>query len=111
MTDTDTQRIAQLNDVARRAMGVACRVFQTEGISGLSREEQSAIREKVEKYDAFTPDNNPWGERDFGAFTHNGNKIFWKIDYYALDLKHGSEDPSDPHQTIRILTIMLANEY
>lgn len=111
MTDIQTQRIAQLNDVARRAMGIACRVFLTEGIYGLSKEDQSAIREKVEKFNDFTPDNNPWGERDFGAFTHNENKIFWKIDYYAPDLKHGSEDPADPSQTIRVLTIMLASEY
>lgn len=111
MTDNRTQRIAELNDVARRAMGIACRLFQTEGICQLPPEDQSAIREKVEKFDNFTPDNNPWGERDFGAFIHNGHKIFWKIDYYALDLQHGSEDPADPNQTVRVLTIMLAEEY
>ena len=111
MTDIQTQRIAQLNDVARRAMGIACRVFITEGIRQLPCEDQSIIRLKVENFDAFTPDNNPWGERDFGAFTHNGQKIFWKIDYYALDMKHLSEDPADPSQTVRVLTIMLAEEY
>jgi Protein of unknown function (DUF3768) len=57
----------------------------------------------------------PYGEHDFGAFTfdHEGEslRIFWKIDYYAPDLLHGSEDPADPAQTIRVLTIMLAEEY
>jgi len=73
--------------------------------------DQSEIREKVETFDAFTPDNDPHGEHDFGAFEHNGQKIFWKIDSYAPDMEHGSEDPSDPAQTVRVLTIMLASEY
>lgn len=50
----------------------------------LPPEDQSAIREKVETFADFTPDNDPWKERDFGAFDHNGDKIFWKIDYYVI---------------------------
>ena len=78
--------------------------------------DQSAIREKVETFDAFAPDNDPYGERDFGAFEHNGNRIFWKIDYYdrasfGTGRDMGSEDPSDPAKTLRVLTIMLASEY
>ena len=72
---------------------------------------QSAIREEVERFNAFTADNDPNGERDFGAFTIEGKKVFWKIDYYAPDMAHGSEDPADPKQTVRVLTIMLAEEY
>jgi hypothetical protein len=53
----------------------------------------------------------PHGERDFGAFDHDGRRIFWKIDYYDRALHHGGEDPSDPGQTARVLTIMLASEY
>jgi Protein of unknown function (DUF3768) len=93
---TDTQRIAELNDLCRKAIGVAGRVFQTQGISALPQHDQSAIREKVELFDDFTPDNDPYGEHDFGAFDHEGEKIFWKIDYYAPDMEHGSENPADP---------------
>jgi len=110
-TDSQIRTIAKLNDLCRTAMGVASRVFQTQGINAFSPKDQSAIREKVERFDAFTEDNDPHGERDFGAFEHCGECIFWKIDYYAPDLLHGSEDPSDPKQTIRVLTIMLASEY
>lgn len=77
----------------------------------LPPKDQSAIREKVETFDAFTPDNDPYGECDFGAFEHNGERIFWKIDYYDTALSKGSEDPTDPQQTVRVLTIMLASEY
>ena len=112
MTDDEkTKRIVYLNDLARTAMGIASRVFQTQGISALPPRDQSAIRDKVELFNAFTPDNDPHGERDFGAFDHAGERIFWKIDYYDQTMTQGSEDPSDPKQTMRILTIMLASEY
>ena len=110
-TDDKTDKIAALNDLCRRAMGIAGRLVQTAGISALPQEDQSAIREKVETFDAFTPDNDPHKERDFGAFEHNGERIFWKIDYYDTALTYHSEDASDPKQTVRVLTIMLASEY
>jgi Protein of unknown function (DUF3768) len=72
---------------------------------------QTAIREKVETFDNFTSDNVPYGEHDFGVIEHEENRIFWKIDYYAPDMMHGSENPADPKQTIRVLTLMLAEEY
>ena len=106
------ERIAKLNDLCRTAMGVAGRLVQTAGISALPPPVQSAIREKVERFSDFSADNDPHGERDFGAFTVPGvpENIFWKIDYYAPDLVHGSENPTDPQQTVRVLTIMLASE-
>ena len=81
MSDTTTKKIAELNDLCRMAMGVAGKLFQTAGISALPLSDQSAIREKVETFNSFTPDNDPHGGRDFGAFEHNGERIFWKIDY------------------------------
>lgn len=108
---TTTKRIAELNDLARTAMGVASRLIQTPGISALDPADQSAIRELVEKFNDFKPGNDPYGEHDFGAIEHNGNKVFWKIDYYDKALAYGSEHPEDPGQTTRVLTIMLAEEY
>lgn len=118
------ERIARLNDLARRAMGIACVVVATEGIRALPEPDQSRLRELVETFDAFTPDNDPYGERDFGAIYQGVDgvwstlqpvdvavTVFWKIDAYDRELRFGSEDPADPAVTRRVLTIMLASEY
>lgn len=42
---------------------------------------------------------------------HDGTPIFWKIDYYDRKVEFGSENPADPAQTTRVLTLMLAQEY
>lgn len=105
------EKIAELNDLCRKTMGSTGRVFQTQGIAALPLLDQMAIWQKVETFDAFTADNDPHGERDFGAFRHAGQRIFWKIDYYDPTLTKGSEDPTDPAQTVRVLTIMLASEW
>lgn len=109
--DPRTQRIAHLNDLARTAMGVASKLVLTPGILALSDADQSAIREAVESFDQFTSDNDPYGERDFGIIRHNGQSVYWKIDYYDSNLLYGSEDPADPAQTTRVLTLMLSCEY
>jgi hypothetical protein len=107
----NTARIAQLNDLARTAMGIGGKLIQTSGISALSPKDQSAIREAVETFNVFTKGDDPYGEHDFGAVTVNGHKVFWKIDYYDKSLEYGSDDPANPAVTTRVLTIMLAEEY
>jgi hypothetical protein len=59
----------------------------------------------------FSDDNDPHGEHDFGSFELCSRTFFWKIDYYDSDLQHGSEDPTDPNKTTRVLTLMLAEDY
>lgn len=110
MTKPGTARIAELNDVLGTTF-LTGRVLMTEGIRALPEALQSRIFEAVQAFTAFTPDNDPHEEHDFGAVTIDGERVFWKIDYYAPDMMHGSEDPSDPKQTRRVLTIMLAGEY
>lgn len=81
----------------------------TQGVQAL--DDVGAVLERVRTFDAFDGDNDPYGEHDFGSFVHNGETIFWKIDYYDRTLTAGSEDPTDPEATIRVLTVMLASEY
>ena len=103
-----TTRIAALNDHTRRTLR-ECRVIITAGVQAL--EDVDTVLWQVQMFDAFTPDNDPYGEYDFGSITLEGTTIFWKIDYYDLDLHMHSPDPSDETVTARVLTIMLAEEY
>jgi len=107
----DTQIIAKLNDLARKAMGVASHLVITDGIAAYDQLELSTIRQTVETFNDFSEDNNPYGERDFGSFLFQDETVFWKIDYYDKSLQKGSENPADPAVTTRVLTIMLASEY
>jgi len=59
----------------------------------------------------FTKDNDPHGEHDFGAIDLEGERYFFKLDYYTPDLSASSDDPADPEKTARVLTIMRADEY
>jgi hypothetical protein len=103
-------RIAVLNDAFRKT-GIGGKWLVTRGIAALPVLEQQAIVQIVRAFNAFDEDNDPYGERDFGAFEYRGWKIFWKIDYYDSGMEFASSDPSDPAQTLRVLTVMLAEEY
>ena len=50
-------------------------------------------------------------DRESQAFTLDGERLNWKIDYYDQSMESGSEDPSDATQTRRVLTVLLAEEY
>ena len=102
-------RIAALNDAARQ--NLSCRVMITPGIKALAVGDQPAILKKVQAFDGFTPSNDPHHEHDFGSIEHADRKIYWKIDYYDRTLEYGGEDPADPSQTCRVMTIMLSSEY
>ena len=66
---------------------------------------------KVQAFNDFNERNDPYGEHDFGAIEHDGQTVFWKIDYYDLDLSMHSPNPADATVTARVLTVMLAEEY
>ena len=112
-------KIRELNDRARKFAGTGgvfgnYKTVLTDGVTNLIADdklETNRLIKVITNYNNFSYDNDPWGEHDFGQFTIDGFKMFFKIDYYSLDLKKGSEDPTDETQTCRVLTIMLASEY
>ena len=103
-------KIRALNDALRTTF-TGGRVVVTAGVSALSKELLTRVIGIVRAFNAFTADNDPHGEHDFGSFEVGGQKFFWKIDYYDTSLEFGSPDPSNPVVTRRVLTIMRADEY
>jgi hypothetical protein len=83
----------------------------TAGVDALGPAVVAQLIDRLRSYDEFDEGNDPYGEHDFGAFEHGGQKYFWKIDYYDPSLCFGSADPSDSANTVRVMTLMLADEY
>jgi hypothetical protein len=104
------KKIRTLNDAFRQSFAGG-KVTMTAGVAALPDAARATVFDKVRAFDAFTTDNDPRGEHDFGSFEVDGRKIFWKIDLYDAAMEFGSEDPTDPAKTTRVLTVMLASEY
>ena len=105
-----THCIRVLNDNFRSTF-LGGRVVMTAGVNELALDIKAKALLIVRAFSEFGEDNDPHGEHDFGSFEVAGEKFFWKIDYYDRDCRFGSEDPSDPDKTTRVLTIMFADEY
>jgi Protein of unknown function (DUF3768) len=103
-------RIRELNDAFRQTF-LGGRVVVTPGVRALPIELNAALLERVRTFDQFNNDNDPHQEHDFGAIEIAGDRYFWKIDYYDSLMVCGSEAPTDPGKTTRVLTIMRADEY
>ena len=110
------KRVAELNDQLRkepmnRSLGLVL-------VTARARANGQPFVEKVlAAVAAMTPKdfkkgNDPYGEHDCNSFTVDNRLCLFKIDYYAKgDPYSGSEDPSDPAKTDRVMTIMLASDY
>jgi len=106
-------RVRELNDAFRKDPTRFGRALVTRGVNELGPEFVLLATRAVASFAAFTEDNDPYGEHDFGAFHLSGDKLFWKIDTYekGSDYSAGAETPDNPATTDRVLTIMLAEEY
>ena len=116
MTKENVTKIRELNDRYRKGdQNVPGKTLLTSGVQALVDDgvglKLTELMQFIHGFDDFDQNNDPHGEHDFGSLEFENDTVFWKLDYYAPDLEHGSEDPSDTEQTIRVLTIMLASEY
>jgi len=111
MSQTTTQMIAALNDQFRHGDRTLGEYNATATVASLPPEKLRALTQSIAAFDDFTPDNDPHGEHDFGVIELDGDRYFWKIDYYDRDFKFRSSDPADPRLTKRVLMIMEASEY
>ena len=106
-------RVRELND-RLRATCVGGAIVCTQGVAAMPEETRRRVMAAVrsfEAFDAFDADNDPHGEHDFGSIEIDGEKLFFKIDYFDKAVETHSPDAADPQVTTRILTIMRADEY
>jgi len=108
MPDTTT-RIRELNDQLR-CQHRGGTIVVTAGIQSMGADFIAAVDVALTKV-TFDPNNDPYGEHDFGVVEVKGRRIFFKIDYYDQDLRFASPDPANQNITRRVMTIMLAEEY
>lgn len=116
---------AQQNDLVRAALadpdafkklnelGIVFKLVWTPGIEDafLQTGKIKTLAQAIAAFDAFEDENDPYRERDFASLDVEGTKVFFKFDYYNLTMDGGSENPADPTQTVRVLTVMLHSEY
>jgi hypothetical protein len=105
-----TARIRALNDQLRQT-GTGGRIVTTRGVAALDTSTQAAVFAALRSFDAFTPDNDPYGEHDCASFDAAGQRFIFKIDTYDLEMDGLSPDPADAGVTRRVMTVMLAEEY
>ena len=105
------KRIRELNDRFRQQAYGNGSILITAGIQSLGESKMSEVIAAVQNFTAFTQDNDPHNEHDFGAIDIANAKVFWKIDYFDLSRTMHSPDPADETVSHRVLTVMLASEY
>jgi hypothetical protein len=103
-------RIRELND-RLRTTGRGGMTLITNGIGALGLPTVNAIFAAIAEFKDFNADNDPWGEHDCAVLTVNGNRVIFKIDYLDRSRRIHSPDPADPKVTVRVMTVMLADEY
>jgi hypothetical protein len=87
-----TARIRELNDEFRSAKRFVLgsmafgQVVITRSIEAKGNTFVLHAFERVRTFDAFTKDNDPYGEHDFGSFEFDGENVFWKIDLYEREV-------------------------
>ena len=108
--EAKTDKIRELNDQLRQNFAGGTAVM-TPGIAALGAEAVARIIKTIGVFDDFCHANDPHQEHDFGAFDADGQRVFFKIDYFDESLSYHSPDPADPSVTKRVITIMLAEEY
>ena len=105
MTPTpEAVKIAKQNDRFRTTWGadfaVPGQIVMTRGVADLSPAVKAIIMARVQGFDSFTEDNDPYGDHSFGAFdvemAGDSYRIFWKIDLYDTRLCHGQRRSGEP---------------
>ena len=86
------ERVRALNDALRTASELLAvllargQLVITRGVAGRGPAFVDRALAAVRAFDAFSADNDPYGEHDFGIFELDGVTLNWKIDLYEREL-------------------------
>jgi Protein of unknown function (DUF3768) len=118
--------IVRLNDEARTAIETTSSVVMSNGFMALGDADKVAVRQAVGLYDAWDVANAFDANHDFGILFKLANGawtqatpdseeivqiIVWTIDCLDHSLQRLSARPWDSSATLRVISLMLANEY
>jgi hypothetical protein len=104
------ERIRELNDQVRRGF-TGGRIMITSGIAAMPDAEKAKVLEAFRSFNDFNEENDPHGEHDMVFLKVEGSSYIGKCDYYDVDERYLSDDPSDPKITKRVWVLMRADEY
>lgn len=100
-------QIAALNDQFRGGNGSLGLYSLSPQVESLPALQQQALLEAVSATHYFIEPQ----AHDFGLVSLDETDFLWEIDYYSPDLKETSPNPADPAATVRVLSILRADEY
>lgn len=114
---TATKRVQQLNDRLRMT-GPHRKEDMIVLVGDLAHAEtelQLIVLHQARAFNAFTEDNDPYGEHDCASFQipvglTSTETFMFKIDYYDPNLEFASNDASDPAITRRVMSLMYARD-
>jgi hypothetical protein len=86
-------------------------VVLTASVAALPSADKAAGLQAVADFKAFSEENDPHGEADYGSFDLLGREWWFKIDYLDLKMENCSIDPADPTKTKRVMTVGLAMDW
>ena len=111
--------IAAQNDAFRRSIAQFAtgpnvpkgKVVMTRGVAEQSADFQRELITKVMGFDAFDTDSDPYGWHEMGVIEISDRTVWFKIDLLDVNYAYGAEDPTDPNQTRRVMTLLFPSEY
>ncbi len=108
-TMSPTQKNRALNDHFRKT-GQGGIVTLSMGLHKLGQAEVDNVMKQLagDKGDRSV---EAGGEHDMGEMQVGSRTITWEINYYNKELDDVSENPTNPDQTTRFMTLLLSTEY
>lgn len=86
---------------------IAC----TNSVYNLPRHEHRAIIKAVCEFNSFDDEKRQSFAHDYGVLTVDGRMVIWKIESHDVELEFPAYDAAPLDTEVRVLMIMLAEEY